>query len=1136
MVALTTVAGSTAWAVPSIVESPTDGVYVARDEDGTAWGGWSMGVTHMNSSPYMAKKILDLSDLPEEVWDAAREVRLSVYMSVRDYSWHDLAEANGLDESFEIIVNGKVHTYPTNCGAPVYQEKGLTRPEWYDFVLPKDEFARGVNEIIIHKTGSDKNDDYLYVGIDNGPARGNSSVTFDGTNWRQDELTIPGGNGEYMVRLYLIAKDLSFEAKWTPAATPPLDDSVGVILYAGTRDAQVNADGLALAAGRSARVEWHPQAFDQLRPVEVAIEADGPVSFAWLDEAGEPGEPVEGLTQTLPANRAGRTSGLQITAVEASTLRAVTVTGHVDFHPRPTPIDMAPMISPSPPMAPPRPPSCVIEGDTITLTSPSVRCTFNTDGKLRMTSLFNEFTKTEMLRSPEDVLLFMVEVGEKRYGGSRDFICESVTATANGFVAELTLAQPALAAELTATVDDEGLRLGMVLSNAGDAPVDFKLAFPHMAGLVVSDEATDDYYFYPWGGGIIAKRPALIRRSYGDHEAMYQVMDVFSPAKGAGLSVRVDDSEGWHKTLALRKHVSGRGEENADRLNMKVRDEFKPANSLTQDVEGTALAYEYQRRTREPGGSFAPATAVIAGHPGDWHVAMQRYADWAHRVWEFRPYPSKLRTCHNMMAAGWGTGYLFRDGAYRTDIIKPHTDCIELMSWWDWSNLGPWSTPMDQLDTVMTPAEIERWKTYFVDDPVTGEKMWNNQPGDYRTYNPRFGGLPAFREAIKTYHDLGAGLVTLYTDPFRLDDACETGQAHGEEWGVVGTDGEKTRSYMVWNPCHDLPAVREWVAETMGRVMRETGADGIRLDEYGHRGWACYDKSHDHTYAEWGITQWNKAVAETCRMVHEEMDKVRPDLVLTTEHPGYDYLMQYLEGCITYDLTVQASPLRPLECNAQRFYFPECKAYELDHRGADLKDHKKFWNGEESFGRYYPLNFYAILAENEDVYQSRDAYPLLVTPGSAQFVYVNRFSGAGKTMYHLYNATGHTFEGTALAVSLGDGEHLFDMLACSEIVPEMRDDLAFVSVYLARDDVACVAKLPRRLSVSREGDALTVTVAGDADGYRLVVSDASGEALLEQVATAGANALDLSRIEDGKLPACVKLLRGRDLVDVAQVN
>ena len=1131
VVAMMSVAGPTAWAVPSIVESPANGVYVVRDDNGE-WGGSSTGITHQNSSPYQARKTLDLTDLPAEVWEQTREVRLSAYLVLHDYSWHGGDEVNGLDEVFELVVNDTVHSYRTDCGVPVFGQGMSVKPGWHDFTIPRDELVRGINEILVRKGPGDKNDDYMYLGIDNSARRGNSAVTFDGTNWTQEKLTIPGGNGEYMVRLYLITRDTTAMAKWRPSATPTLDDPTGLILYAGARDAQGNADGLALAVGQSARVEWHPQAFDQLRPLTAVIEADGSMNFVWLDEAGKAMEPVKGLTQTLPANRPRHTSGLLVTASEVATLRSVTLTGHGDFHPRPKPIDMAPVISPCPPLAPHRAPACKIEGTTITLTSPSVRCTFRTDGKLRMTSLFHEYTKTEMLRSPADVLLFLVEIDGKRYAGSRDFVCESVTATETGFVANLVLPKPALAAKLTVGVNDEGLRLAMNVSNTGDVPVDFKLAFPHMAGLAVSDDPADDYYFFPMGGGIIADKPALIRKGYGDHEALYQVMDIFSPAKGGGMYVRADDAEGWHKVLALRKYIPDMSGVRADRLSMKVRDEYKWGNPL-EAVPGTGFTYEYLRRTREPGESFAPADAVIAAHPGDWHVAMQRYADWAHEVWKFRPYPSKLRTCHNMIAAGWGTGYLFRDGAYRTDIIRPRTDCTELMSWWDWSEVGPFSTPMDQLDTVMTEAQRKRWKGYFVDDPVTGNKMWNNAPDDYRGYNERFGGLPAFREAIQTYRDLGADLVTLYTDPFRLHDACETGQAYGKEWGVVGKDGKKTRNYMVWNPCHDLAAVRQWVAKEMGRVMRETGADGIRLDEYGHRGWACYDETHDHTYAERGITQWQKATAEATRMVHEAMDKARPNLVLTTEHPGYDYLMQYLEGCITYDLTGQANPLRPLECNAQRFYFPECKVYELDHRKADLKDRKKFWNAVESFGRYYPLNFYTILAENEDVYQSRDAYPLLVTTGNAPQIYVNRFRGAGKTMYHLYNAAGHTFEGTALAVSLGTGEHLFDMLACREIIPEMREGLAFVSIYLTRDDVACVAKLQRRMSISREGATLRVTISGETDGCRLVVAGANGETLLEQAATSGVRTLDLSQIEDGKKPACVKLLRGRDLVDVA---
>ncbi|MEI6503778.1 MAG: DUF6259 domain-containing protein, partial [Armatimonadota bacterium] len=476
--------------------------------------------------------------------------------------------------------------------------------------------------------------------------------------------------------------------------------------------------------------------------------------------------------------------------------------------------------------------------------------------------------------------------------------------------------------------------------------------------------------------------------------------------------------------------------------------------------DGTAFAYEYLRRTRQPGGSFAPADAVLTAHAGDWHTVMADYAKWAHSVWKFRPYPSALKSVRNMMAAGWGTDVLFKDCKYRTDIVGPETDCIELMSWWDWSPLGPFGTPFDQLDKVLTPAQLKEWENYFVTDPVTGKKMWNNQPGDYDGYNPQFGGLPAFQAAVKTYQSMGS-LTTLYTDPFRMDFTSKIGLAHGKEWCVIDEQDKLSTGYEVYNPCHDLPAVREWVASTMGRVMRETGADGIRLDEYGHRGWTCYNPAHQHTYAEPGITQWQKAVAETTKMVHAEMDKVRPGLVLTTEHPGYDYLMQYLEGCITYDLTVQKSPLRPLECNLQRFYFPECKAYELDHQGADLDSHKKFWNAVESFGRFYPSEMDTILNENEAVYQGRAN--LALVPTLQPYLYCNRFSGAGKTLYHLYNAMGHTFEGPALAVPLKAGQHAVELLTCQEL--PITDGQ--VGLYLERNDVACVAVLSRTVAATR---------------------------------------------------------------------
>lgn len=1122
-------------AVPSLVEQVTEGVTMVRDDAGQWDGDQSKSITHQNGGEYWARKILDLTNVPADVWEAAQSVRLSAYMTVRDYSWRTLEQANGLDEAYEVVVNGHVNRFPTNCGAPVYAEGKPATFDWYDMPLPKEQFVRGENEIILRKETADKRDDYLYLGIDHTWNRGNSAVAFDGKNWRNDTLTVPGGVGEYMVRLYLLAREMRDSIVWRPADATPLADPAGMALYAGARGGELVPNGLRLSAGQTARVEWDPARINALEALSLSVDASAPVEVAVLDSDGKPGDAIQGMPETgtiLPPPLGSRPSGIEIRATGPVTLRAVTANLGLSYHPRQKPIDMCPRISAPAGKPVERAPAMRMEGNAVAFENSGLRAKVEAGDRLRLVSLYNEITACEMVTSPDDVALFLVEVGDKRYAGSRDFQCRSVTADGEtGLVAELALPDPALSARLTLGIDDEGLRMGLVVTNVGDAPVDFKVAFPHVAGLKASDDPAADYYFFPWGGGVIADRPAVIRKGYGDHEALYQVMDLFSPQRGGGLSVRADDTEGWHKVLALRKYIEGQGEDRAERLSMITAPEYKWTNSLDA-VQGTGFAYEYQRRTRGPGAFFAPAQAVFSAHPGDWRVAMKAYADWAHGVWQFRPWPSRLKDVHHMIAAGWGQGILFKDGAYRKDIIRPDTDCIELMSWWDWSPLGPWGTPIDKVKEVLGESVWKTWQPYFVKDPVTGEMMWNNQPGDYLGYNERFGGLPAFRDAIQTYKDMGS-LVTLYTDPFRMDDNSKIGKAHGKEWGVVLQNGEHSKGYEVWNPCHDTPAVWQWVAETMERVMRETGADGIRLDEYGHRGWACFSDLHEHRFSEKGVTQWNKGVAEATRMVREAMDRVTPGSVLTLEHPGYDYLMQYIDGTITYDVTVQATPLRPVECNLQRFYFPECKAYELDHRGADPQNRNRLWNAVASFGRYFPPALYALYKENADAFETRDCEAFI--PTLLPRVYANRFTGNGKTFYHVINGTGHTVDGAVLEVEIGPEEHLFDMLNCREASTTRDTRLATINAYLPREEVISIAKLRKRMDVNRNGDQLTVKVALPGGECDLVVADIAGKVLVTVPASAE-TAISLSDLPEGAKPACVKLLREGYMVDVAEVG
>jgi len=103
-----------------------------------------------------------------------------------------------------------------------------------------------------------------------------------------------------------------------------------------------------------------------------------------------------------------------------------------------------------------------------------------------------------------------------------------------------------------------------------------------------------------------------------------------------------------------------------------------------------------------------------------------------------------------------------------------------------------------------------------------------------------------------------------------------------------------------------------------------------------------------------------------------------------------------------------------------------------------------------------------------------------------------------------------------------------------KVEPQPRaDGLAGVRVHLPRDDVACVAQLTRRLAVTRAGDAVGVQADLPEGECTLVVANADGEVLVAQAAQAGANTIELSALPEDARPACVKLLRDGQLVDIA---
>jgi len=1045
------------------VDEPRPGVFVLRNDTGV-WGGFSMGVSHINRPNYQARKVFDLSALPEDVRRNARAVRLRMFFAIQDYSWAMNRPANGLNESFEIVVNDLPLRFAT--ADPRFPGKAQRtqplRADWVDLDMPRGILDKPTLTITVRKRPGTE-DDYIYPGIDNSVPTTASSVSFDGgKTWRSDELNTIGARGEYMMRLVIITRNPAAQAVWSPPAPP--DDPAGFIAYHARKP-----DG-------SLVIEPDADAFDPF--AQITVTAAAGTAAPVVQWSGTDGRLLPGTLR----KQAAHAVELTITPYRQPLQRLTVRPGRggdpirnvrIAFT-RPT-LPPQPTVDLRPPIAPPAgrpaktPPACRFIGDRgAVLENPHLRAEFSFRPAFELHTLHCAEIARNIIARPAAVDLFRVRIGEAVYGCRNSRLIQVRPRGKTGFAAEFALGDSGVRCTLAVEVGDTELRMALEVRNTGPEPVRFYTVFPHLAGLELSDNPERDYYLFPWGGGVIADLPAVLRTAYGENSCWWQMIDLFSPERGGGVYVRIDDTTGLYKCPNLRKGRNVPGDCTLDKTGgAYLAPEMAWRNAL-DPVDGISVAFDYLRRDRAPGTAFSPPAACIGTHAGDWRNAMKTYADWAYRVWKFRPYPSKLTPCWNIVAAGWGQAPLFRDGRYRTDYITPPNDVAELMSWWTWSAKGPWNTPMDRLEEELGRPLYERYKSYWVREPVTGRLMYPLNRGDYDGYMPQWGGLPALRAHIRRIRQAGM-LATLYTDPILACATTKLGSKYGPVYGIMNprwkdpykcpkTPKGYVGSYASYNMCLDTEWYSAWVARTIARVCRETGADGVRLDEYGHRGYVCTSTRHKHVFAEPGHNAWLQALARNVRQVHRAMDDVRPGLVLMTEFPGHDCMAAALDGAIVYDVR-RIRRFRPVPVNLFRFFFPECKVFEINRPARPEARSWMLWNAVGAFSFRYPQEIHDVLRKYNDVFTSRDAEPLI--PSLSRRIYINRFRNVDRTVYAVLNATGHTFDGPVLELPEPDAGFVYrDLLAGGRVKPVVRDGRRVLSLHLEPDQTRLILRAP----------------------------------------------------------------------------
>ncbi|MBS5530451.1 hypothetical protein KH017_06660 [bacterium] len=1074
------------------VDSPRPGVLELAN-DNNSWGGLNpFDVLPCNGPGSIAAKVFPLTKLPAGSLEKADKVYLKLHIGVFDYSTVlDREAPNGLTERFRISFGGGGELV-LNTSDPRLPARSATSNRLNDWVeIPIDKsLLLNREEISISIAKVDDGDDFIYPGIDRSVKNTASSVSRDGgKSWSRDWNREQNQHcGEFMMRLKLSSVGEQGTAEWT-AGNGIVGDPEQLFAYAADE-------------GELFRLELRRH-WDESRPLTLAFATEPDAEFSAVDEKGA------AVAFTRSGNTLSFNTGVPF-AVECRNGRVRSV--KASFAParewpaaRP---DMTPEVNAPAGARTGVAPSCRIDNSTAILENEAIRAEFQLAPALALKSLFCAEVNRNILKAADETRIFRIHAGGRTYD-ARDGKVTSVKPLSNGFQAVVLLEEPGLECTVSVIAERDELRFKLDVVNRGESGADFALAFPHLDGITLSAKPEDDFYLFPFGGGIIGGENCHFRSAYGQNDAWWQMVDLFSRTSGGGVYLRGDDPDASYKFLNLRK---GKGVKHPDLYHLCTgttpgffeSDHHWPHALSEGDYAGMAI--DYAERPCAPSVKVTLPDAVIGTHAGNWKAAMQRYADWAAGVWPRQAFPGKLTGQWNYRA-GMGLGSpLWKDGKYDTSYQGKHhkrpADIWELCSWWTLSRSLYWKLPFEEIGRFAKDPWVEKvlvWR-----DPATGEKVLSYALGDYDGYNPQWGGLPAFRQHIRDLKNADQ-VALLYYDAVLMDASAKNAKMV-PEFAVINHQYKCAPAHDVANPttppgivakyhqyamCVNAEKFADYTIDDVVRVVEETGVDGVRLDEFGGGGHLCFSTMHSHIFSNegWGNPVL-QAVAYITRGIREKLGRSGKEVLLLTEFPGHDMLVSTLDGALCYDSISRRSFARPAQINLLRFYFRNCKLFEIIE---DAGDHKPapwdlwLWNavGVYNSGEY-PDHIRSLLLDNNDAFDLGELEPLVDTVCDG--VYANRFTSGRKRIWTLFNAAGHTVDRPLLKPEGSGDIHYVELTTGRELA--LRDGL--LSCRLRPQSTIAIAEYPRLISLkdgklqAKEMPAGAKLVASDADGRKSV--------------------------------------------------
>ncbi|HUW61967.1 MAG TPA: DUF6259 domain-containing protein, partial [Candidatus Bathyarchaeia archaeon] len=401
------------------------------------------------------------------------------------------------------------------------------------------------------------------------------------------------------------------------------------------------------------------------------------------------------------------------------------------------------------------------------------------------------------------------------------------------------------------------------VTNTGDAPREFLVCFPYFDGVRLGPDPSKNMATAMDQAGLIVpawERPGGVLGESNQFSMQWHA--VWDPVSKSALGLIFMDAEIRPKRLVLG---GGRN----------------PA------VKEPVIALHYFPPIKlEPGASIDLPTVRVLVYQGDWRPAARAYRAWYDEAYAHVVPPQWFRESNG------NTGIHFRKGG-----VSGYTGQVALDSF-------------TELPAARLRAPIDNWEYAF----YCGTSMRMQD----REYTPHtdgdnivredMGGAEALREGIARDHRLGFH-DTLYVEGYIVhedSDIAKSGDA--ARWSLMHKDGTITWNYAKQGFYHMCPGCVEWqdhLAAMVARLLRETGADAVRLDSLGFYYWPCYNPAHHHE-TPFGYNQW---LGTLLSKVRDAAIAVKPDVLLLTEGPA-DWVGQWFHGALTSRCPRELSPMR----------------------------------------------------------------------------------------------------------------------------------------------------------------------------------------------------------------------------------